>query len=96
MTSRYIVTYDIADSKRWARVFRIMKGAGQHVQLSVFSCDLSARQREALALELSEVIHARDDQVLFIELGPTDGPLARRITGLGRGCDIEDPGPVIA
>lgn len=96
MTSRYIVTYDISDPKRWARVFRIMKGSGQHLQLSVFCCDLSARQRETLAMELSEVIHAREDQVLLIELGPTDGPLAQRVTALGRGCDIVDPGPIIA
>ncbi len=96
MTSRYVVTYDIADPKRLSRVFRIMKGAGQHVQLSVFCCDLSPRQRESLALALTDVIHATEDQVLMIELGPTDGPLAKRITTLGRRTQIEDPGPIIA
>jgi CRISPR associated protein Cas2 len=32
----YIVAYDIASPSRWRRVFRIMEGYGEWVQLSVF------------------------------------------------------------
>lgn len=95
MTNRYYVTYDIADARRLRRVFQIMKGAGEHVQLSVFCCDLSGRQKEALLLVLSEVIMPSEDQVLFIDLGPTEGVAPDRITTLGQPHEPGVPGPLI-
>lgn len=95
MTNRYYVTYDIADPRRLRRVFQIMKGAGQHVQLSVFCCDLSDRQREVLLLELSEAIMPSEDQVLLIDLGPTEGVAPERVTTLGQPHSPSEPGPVI-
>ena len=40
----YIVTYDIADARRWRRVFKTMNGFGEWLQLSVFQCRLSRRR----------------------------------------------------
>ena len=34
----YIVAYDISDPRRWRRVFRLMNGYGEWLQLSVFQC----------------------------------------------------------
>lgn len=93
---RYVVTYDICDPKRLDRVFRIMKGTGEHVQLSVFCCDLSERQRERLVLDLLAVIHAGEDQVLLIDLGPTEGACPEQVRALGLACDLPRPAPVIA
>jgi len=31
----FIVTYDISDAKRWRRVFKVMHGYGEWLQLSV-------------------------------------------------------------
>ena len=31
----YIITYDISDDRRWRRVFKLMKGYGRWLQLSV-------------------------------------------------------------
>lgn len=95
MTNRYYVTYDIADPRRLRRVFHIMKGAGEHVQFSVFCCDLSERQKEALLLQLSDVIMPTEDQVLFIDLGPTEGVAPERVTALGQPHSPAEPGPVI-
>ncbi len=95
MTSRFYVTYDVCDPRRLRRVFKILKGTGDHVQLSVFCCDLSSRQREALLLDLAEAILPSEDQVLFIELGPTDGIAPERVTALGRPHEPREPGPVI-
>ena len=92
---RYIVTYDISDPKRLARVYRVMTGAGEHIQLSVFSCDLSDRQRERLILDLLAIIHGGEDQVLLIDLGATDGVPQQQIRALGRPCAIVGPAPVI-
>lgn len=95
MTNRYYVTYDIADPRRLRRVFQIMKGAGEHVQLSVFCCDLSGRQKEVLLLQLSEAIVPAQDQVLLIDLGPTEGVAPGRVTALGQPHTPPEPGPVI-
>ena len=95
MTSRFYVTYDVCDPRRLRKVFRILKGAGEHVQLSVFCCDLSARQKEALLLDLSSVIQPSEDQVLFIDLGPTDGVAPERVTALGQPHEPREPGPVV-
>jgi CRISPR-associated protein Cas2 len=95
MTSRFYVTYDICDPRRLRRVFQILKGAGEHVQLSVFCCDLSARQKEALMLDLGSAIQPSEDQVLFIDLGPTEGVAPDRVAALGRPHAPRQPGPVI-
>ena len=38
----YIVTYDIADQRRWRRVFKAMHGYGEWLQLPFFSAALPA------------------------------------------------------
>src|SRR5215813_9229866 len=79
----YIVTYDISDEKRWRRVFKLMRGYGRWLQLSVFQCRLSAYRRAELARRLEEVIHGRDDHVLILDLGPAD-KVDPRVESLGK------------
>lgn len=95
MTNRYYVTYDICDPRRLRRVFQVLKGFGEHVQLSVFCCDLSPREKEALLLDLGSAIQPSEDQVLFIDLGPTDGIAPDRVTALGQPHQPRFPGAVI-
>ena len=95
MTHRYYVTYDICDPKRLRKVFQLLKGIGEHVQLSVFCCDVSPRQLEGLRLDLAEVIVPSEDQVLFIDTGPTNGEAGRRVSALGRPHQPRELGPVI-
>lgn len=84
MRNTYLVSYDICDDKRLRKVFRIMRDFGDHLQYSVFECQWTpsdlARCRHALA----GVIHHDEDQVLFVDLGPTEGRGDRVITALGR------------
>ncbi len=70
---RYIVTYDIADPKRLRQVFKVMKGFGEHLQLSVFRCDLTKLTLAHMKAALIEIIDAQKDQVLIIDVGPTEG-----------------------
>lgn len=79
----YFVAYDIADPKRWKRVFRIMKGHGTWLQLSLFQCRLSTRRRIELASKLSASIHHEDDHVLIVDLGPAEGA-GLNVTSLGK------------
>jgi CRISPR-associated protein Cas2 len=84
MRISYLVTYDICDDKRLRRVFQIMRGYGDHLQYSVFECQLTAAELVRLRSELASVIHNHDDQVLFVDLGPTEGRGERVITSLGK------------
>jgi CRISPR-associated protein Cas2 len=79
----YIVSYDISNDRRWRRVFKLMRGYGQWLQLSVFQCRLTARRRAELARRLEELIHDRDDHVLILDLGPAD-KVDPRVESLGK------------
>ena len=79
----YIVTYDIANDKRWRRVFKMMRGYGRWLQLSVFQCRLSAARRAELARRLEATIHGRDDHVLILDLGPAE-KVDPRVESLGK------------
>jgi CRISPR-associated protein Cas2 len=83
MRNSYLVCYDICDKKRLRKVFQTMRDFGDHLQYSIFECHFTpvdvARCRHAL----SEIIKHNEDQVLFIDLGPTVGRGERVITALG-------------
>lgn len=82
--SCFIVTYDICDPKRLRKVFRTCRNFGTHLQYSVFECDLSTREKVQLEKELTEIINDREDQVLFIALGPSESRGDRDISALGK------------
>lgn len=82
----YIVAYDVASPKRWRRVFRTMKGYGRWVQLSLFQCRLTARRRAEMAAKLDAIIHAREDHVVILDLGPAD-QVDPRVESLGKSFD---------
>lgn len=85
MRKLYLVTYDITQARRLRRVFKTLRGFGDHVQYSVFLCDLGEKERVKMAAALDKEIHHRDDQVLIVDLGPSDGRGAECIESLGRG-----------
>jgi CRISPR-associated protein Cas2 len=68
----YVVAYDIADQKRWRRVFRTMKGYGQWLQLSVFHCRLDGGRRAQMAMALETLIDPDADHVVILDLGPAE------------------------
>jgi CRISPR-associated protein Cas2 len=68
----FIVTYDIADQKRWRRVFKAMHGFGDWLQLSVFQCRLTRRRRAELETRLRGLVKNGEDHVLLIDVGPAD------------------------
>ena len=68
----FIITYDIADQRRWRRVFKTMHGYGEWLQLSVFQCRLSQRRRAELETRLRELVKNGEDHVLLIDVGPAD------------------------
>lgn len=84
MRGSYLVCYDIANDKRLRRVFKTMRGWGDHIQFSIFECQLTATDLVKLRAELAAIIHHDEDQVLFVFLGPAEGRGDRVITALGK------------
>ena len=79
----YIVTYDIADPKRWRRIFKTMKGFGRWLQLSVFQCRLTARRRAEMTARIDRLIRPSEDHVLILDLGPAE-QVDLRVESLGK------------
>ncbi len=90
----YLVTYDIRDEKRWRRVFKLMKGFGEWLQLSVFQCRLSRRGHAELIQLLDSAINHKVDALLIIDLGPAD-KVQPRVVSLGDKFDPVAREPVI-
>jgi len=79
----YVIAYDISDPKRWRRIFRLMHGYGEWLQLSIFQARLSAKRRAELQATIDGIIDHEADHVLFMDLGPADR-VAPRVTSLGK------------
>ena len=90
----YIVAYDISDQRRWRRVFRLMNGYGEWLQLSVFQCRLSQRRRVELKLALDEILDHVQDHVVILDLGPA-ASIRPRVESLGKPFAVVERGPVI-
>lgn len=80
----YLVSYDIREDGRLRRVFKIMRGYGDHLQYSVFRCVLSDVQLAELKGRLGAVIRPSEDQVLIVPLGSADAERSWRMTTLGQ------------
>ncbi|MBI2311033.1 MAG: CRISPR-associated endonuclease Cas2 [Betaproteobacteria bacterium] len=72
MEHLYVISYDISDPKRWRRVFRIMKGYGEWLQLSVFQCRLNRMRMLDLEASLREAMNQQEDHVLILDVGPAE------------------------
>lgn len=59
----YVVAYDIADSRRRAKIVKIMEGLGARVNYSVFECMLTKKQFETMCIQLQSIIKIREDQI---------------------------------
>jgi CRISPR-associated protein Cas2 len=67
-----------------------MLGYGEPLQYSVFCCDLSAAQLVILRSDLSAIIDHREDQVMFIDIGPADGRGKQSVQTIGKRLRTED------
>jgi CRISPR-associated protein Cas2 len=91
----YIVTYDISHPKRLRQVYSLMRGYGDHLQLSVFRCELTPRERVELLSKLTGVVKHDEDQVLLFPLGPVEGMKDTSIYSVGRPYTAPNRGAVV-
>lgn len=79
----YIVTYDIADDKRWRAIFKLMHGYGEWLQLSVFQCRLTRSRHVQLTQQLGELMSLSEDHVMIIDVGMVEN-VESKIHSLGK------------
>lgn len=84
MRQTYVVCYDVCDPKRLRKVLKTMRGYGEHVQLSVFCCELNKRELVELRAKLGALIHHGEDQVMFVDVGPVEGRGSTSIAAIGK------------
>ena len=85
MTRRhYLVSYDVSSDKRRNRIFHALDDVGDHLQYSVFLCELTAKELARLRSELTASIHDREDQVMILDLGPAHLSLESAMHMIGR------------
>lgn len=88
-----LVTYDISDNKRLNKVFRLLRGYGDHIQYSVFLCLLSKKDKVVLMEKINDLIKHTEDQAILITLGRVDGKrqsLPMQWDVLGRSFEVPD------
>ena len=52
MRTSYLISYDISNDKRLRNVFKLMRGYGDHLQYSIFECQLTHMDLINLRIEL--------------------------------------------
>lgn len=82
MTTRFVVSYDISDTKIRSRISRILEEFGERIQFSVFECDLSPEQHANLMSKLkaqSLLKEQKDCKISFYRVEPHLIKAIRRI-----------------
>ena len=85
MRKRYLIAYDVSDDKRRNAIFKTLMGNGDHVQFSVFICQLNAVELQRLKGSLRDNVNFRQDQIVILDLGPAETELASRLECIGKG-----------
>src|SRR5260370_35809628 len=91
MRTSYLICYDISDEKRLRTVYKTMRNFGDHLQYSVFECQLTEMDLTRGRTELAGIIHHEQDQLLFVNLRPAEARGDRVITALGQLLSLLDP-----
>lgn len=92
---RYLLAYDIRDSKRLRKVHKSATAYGWAMQYSVFICDLDHIELLDLQTEIGDTIHHGEDSVAFIDLGDPADRGRQCFDFMGVAARLPRSGPVI-
>jgi len=88
----YLLTYDIADPKRLAKVAKAMESAAERVQDSVFEAYLNDAELEALLKKIKKALNEEDDSLRIYLLCAS---CKDKIRFVGQGKPTPPPGTMI-
>lgn len=69
LRNNYIIAYDITDNKRLNKLHAYLLGYGTPLQYSIFTCELSATEREILITDIYSMIKPSEDSVIIYNAG---------------------------
>jgi CRISPR-associated protein Cas2 len=81
----YLISYDVADDKRRNQIFHALRDSGDHVQYSVFICNLNKHELALLRTTLTPSVNTQEDQIIILDLGPESVSLETGLECLGKG-----------
>ncbi len=85
MKANYLVCYDISEPRRLARVYKLMKGKGLHIQYSVFHCSLTWPNLLEIKEKLNYLIDEEEDDIRIYPL-----PSEEKVIIMGCGDRVPD------
>lgn len=56
----YVISYDISDTKRRNKIFKLLKAYGRPRQYSLFECELTARRYRELYKQLAALMEGEE------------------------------------
>lgn len=81
---QYLITYDVSNDKRRNNLFKTLVAQGDHVQFSVFLCALNPMEFAGLRARMNELINAREDQIIIVDLGAAESDSSPLLDCLGK------------
>jgi CRISPR-associated protein Cas2 len=90
--SFYLLTYDIADKKRLAKIAKTMEAVAERVQDSVFEAWLGAAELEKTLKKANKIMNDKEDSLRVYSLCD---PCREKIRCLGQGKPLAEPAVVI-
>ena len=65
---KYLITYDVKNSKRWYKLFKYLKNMGLNVQLSCFEVEMKQSVMLKFIADIKEIINENEDSVYVFPL----------------------------
>jgi CRISPR-associated protein Cas2 len=84
----HIISYDIADPKRLARIHRYLKKKAEPIQYSVFLFQGTHQQLRIIYEDIADLIDENEDDVRFYTLPQKQQIVTMGRQGLGNGIQI--------
>lgn len=84
----FLCTYDVVSSKagdkRRDKLYELLLDHGEHVQYSVFLCELSQSECRRLLSQARAILNEAEDQLLVLDIGPETFEWSSRLDCLGK------------
>jgi CRISPR-associated protein Cas2 len=85
MKHKYLICYDICDSKRLRKVHRTIRDLGVPIQFSIFELEIDNQQKLNLTASLKNIINETEDKITLYQINSQT-----KITHLGISRPTED------
>ena len=86
----WLVVYDVTDDKRRTKIYKTLRGYGDHIQFSVFRCIVSDLQIAELRERLEGLVNHKEDQVLLVPLGSPDATRFKQWIAVGKSLEAAE------